>query len=184
MVLKKLFETKKTVFSISDLQKILAIENKNYLLVYINRLAKRGELIKIKKGFYSITKDYNRLELANKLKNPSYISLQTVLFQKGIIFQDFSKIITSVSNNSKKIIIENIEYRYHKIKDEILTNPQGIISENQVRIASLERAVCDLFYLYGEIHLDNQKLIDKKKLLSIAKIYGSSFYKKIKSYVK
>lgn len=184
MVLKKLFATKKTVFSVSDLQKILAIENKNYLLVYINRLAKRTELLKIKKGLYCITKDYNRQELANKLKIPSYVSLQTVLFQKGIIFQDFSKIITSISNNSKKLIIDGIEYRYHKIKDEVLTNPQGIIIENQVRIATLERAICDFFYLFGETYLDNQKPINKKNLLSVAKIYGLNFYKKIKHYAQ
>lgn len=184
MSLKKLIMTKKTVFSITDLEKIFLIENKKYLLVYLNRLNKRGDLIRIKKGIYSLTKDYNRLELANKLKIPSYVSLQTVLFQKGIIFQDFSNIITSVSNNTKKFLINGCEYRYHKIKDEVLTNPYGIVVEDQVRIASLERAICDFFYLYKETHLDNIKPIDKKKLLSIAKIYGDDFFNKLKKYVK
>lgn len=51
MSLKKLIMTKKTVFSTTDLENIFLIENKKYLLVYLNRLNKRGDLIRLKRGF-------------------------------------------------------------------------------------------------------------------------------------
>jgi|GEM_PF-6813777 len=63
-MLKKLIITKKTVFSTDDIAKIFNIHHRNYLAVLLSRLTKRRELIRIRKGIYSYTNDYNHLELA------------------------------------------------------------------------------------------------------------------------
>ena len=115
---------------------------------------------------------------------PSYVSLQTVLFKEGLIFQDFSNVITSVSYNTRKISVDGRQYHYHRLKDELLTNPLGIVIDNGARVASLERAICDFFYLNGMINLNNKERIDKSKLFLVAQIYGNNFLRKIKLYVR
>jgi len=143
-------------------------------------MAKRKELIRIKKGVYTYTNDYNQLELANKLKRPSYISLQTVLFCNNIIFQDFSRTVTSATNNNLSVKINEKTYLYYKIKDEILLNPLGVITENNIRIASVERAICDTIYLNKNYYFDNLKNINKETLSKMSLIYN----KRVKNEVK
>lgn len=179
MFLKKLVKSDKTVFSSEDLGKIFGIENKNYLRVVLTRLAKRRELIRIRKGIYVISINYNKLELASKLKRPSYISLERVLFEQSVIFQDYSNTITSVSNNSYRETIDKIEYRYFKIKDEILMNPLGIRIEKNMAIAGLERAICDVIYLSKKFYFDNLNNINKDLLKSISMIYNKRVKKEV-----
>ncbi|MEX1052306.1 MAG: type IV toxin-antitoxin system AbiEi family antitoxin domain-containing protein [Patescibacteria group bacterium] len=180
MSLNKLINTKKTVFTTEDLAKILNISNRNYLRVLLVRMTKRKELMRIRKSIYSLTLDYNKLELANKLKRPSYVSLDRVLFDKNIIFQDFSNIITSVSNNSFVEKIGKVEYRYHKIRAEILTNPIGLETVSGVHIANAERAICDKIYLTKNFYFDNFENVNKDLLIQISQIYNLRVVKEIK----
>jgi len=39
-----------------------------------------------RRGIYAKDKNYDRLELANRIYTPSYISLETVLSREGIVF--------------------------------------------------------------------------------------------------
>lgn len=180
MSLNLLLKSGKTVFRVDDIGKILSITNKKYLFVYINRMKKRGEIEMIKKGIYILNKNYNVFELANKIRSPSYVSLQTVLYKEGIIFQDFSKTITSISNNSYKIKLNNNFFYYHKIKETLLTNPLGITLQGLARVATKERAIADTLYLFGDFHFDNLENIDKKLLLKIGENYDLNVVAKIK----
>ncbi|OGK10236.1 hypothetical protein A2954_02670 [Candidatus Roizmanbacteria bacterium RIFCSPLOWO2_01_FULL_37_12] len=179
MFLQQLVKTGKTVFSSEDLGKIFEIDNKNYLKVVLSRLTKRGELIRLRKGIFIIREDYNRYELANKLKRPSYVSLERILFENDIIFQDYSNAITSVSNNSYKEQIAGFDYSYYKIKDEILTNPIGIEIKNNYAVATTERASCDLIYLMKNFYFDNIDHINKDLLKEISKIYNKRVIREV-----
>lgn len=183
MFLKQIVKTGKTVFSSEDLGKILNIPNSNYLKVVSSRLSKRGELIRLRRGIYVLGEDYNRFELANKLKKPSYVSLETVLYDNNIVFQDYSKRVTSVSENSFKEKIAGIDYLYYKIKDEILTNPIGIKIEKNFAIATPERSICDLVYLVKNYYFDNLENIDKDLILKISRIYNKRVAEEVKKYV-
>lgn len=180
MSLNKLINTKKTVFTTEDLAKILNISNRNYLRVLLVRMTKRKELIRIRRSIYSLTSDYNRLELANKLKRPSYVSLDRVLFDKNVIFQDFSNIITSISNNSFVEKIGKVEYRYYKIKTDILTNPVGLETASGTHIANTERAMCDKIYLTKNFYFDNLENVNKDLLIQISQIYNLRVIKEVK----
>jgi len=172
MSLTKLISAKKTVFSVEDLSKILSINSRTYLRVLLLRMLKRKELIRIRRGIYSYTHDYNPFELANKLKRPSYVSFERILYNNGVIFQDFSNKITSVSNNSYSEKVADINYEYFKIKDDILYDPTGILIEKEARIASIERAICDTIYLSKNYYFDNLDKINKEKLSKISQIYN------------
>jgi hypothetical protein len=56
-----------------------------------------------------------------------------------------------------------------------LKNPIGIINyKNKYMIATTERAVCDMVYLYKDIIFDNIRPLEKQKLEEISKIYPKS----------
>lgn len=172
MSLAKLIATKKTVFSVEDLSKILNINNRSYLKVFLLRMLKRKEIIRIRRGIYAYTNEYNCFELANKLKRPSYVGLERILYDNGVIFQDYSHKVTSISNNSYLEKVDGVEYQYFKIKNDILYDPIGILVENEARIASIERAICDTLYLSKNYYFDNLRNINKEKLLAISRIYN------------
>lgn len=179
MSLTELITSRKTVFSVEDLSKIFNINNRNYLKVLLLRMLKRKEIKRIRRGIYSYTNEYSQFELANKLKRPSYVSFERILYDNGVIFQDSSNKITSISNNSYVEKIDNTSYQYYKIKNEILYDPMGILIEKGTRVASIERAICDTIYLSKNYYFDNLNKINKEKLLAISKIYNKRTIKEV-----
>lgn len=171
MLLASLINLNKTVFSLSDLGKIWKIIDKKYLKLAVFRLVARGELIRVCRGYYSLREDYEPLELANKLFSPSYVSLETVLFRKGVIFQDYSETISSAGRNRWEKKINGKLFSYFKIKNEILLNPIGVEHKGSYVAAGLERAIGDMIYLHPNYYFDNLVEVDKKKLIKIADIY-------------
>ena len=184
MYLKQLVDTKKTIFSVDDLRQIWQIKNKNYLKTIVARLFKSGKITRIKRGIYTISNNYNIYELANKIKSPSYVSLETVLQKKGIIFQDYSSSVYAISNNTTSIKIGKNTFKYFKIKDEILFNPLGIENEDFVNIASVERAIVDRIYLTPGYYFDNLREVNIKELKKISQIYNKRTQREIKNIIR
>ncbi len=184
MYLKQLIDTKKTVFSVDDLRQIWQVEDKNYLKTIIARLFKSGKIIRIKRGIYAISEDYNVYELATKIKSPSYVSLETVLQKEGVVFQDYSNSVYAVTDNTVKIEVRDVVFRYFKIKDDILFSPLGIERKDFVNMASVERAIADRIYLTPGYYFDNLRGIDVKKLKEISTIYNKRTQREIKKIIR
>lgn len=170
-LLAKLLATRKTVFSLSELKIILKRENNVYINLLLQSLKKKWILQNLSYGIWAF-RDYDIFELASKLRSSSYISFETVLEKSGIIFQHYDHTIFLASNNSFKKQIGKLTFEYHKIKDTILTNSLWMVNvENRYMIASPERAVCDMVYLYKNIVFDNIRSLNADKLEEIAQIY-------------
>ncbi len=184
MYLKQLIDTKKTVFDVNDLKQIWQIKNSNYLKTMTHRLFKSGKIIRIRRGIYAINQDYNVYELSNKIKKPSYTSMETVLQKNGVVFQDYSNSVYAVSNNTKTIKIKNVAFKYFKIKDDILFSPLGIERSGSINIASTERAIGDRVYLTPNYYFDNLRNVDTKKLEKISKIYNQRTQQEIKKIIR
>lgn len=160
--IKNLIQSKdayQTVFTLSELSNVSDGYTGNKLNSSIKYAVKQGDLIRLSKGIYSLSKNYSRLEFANKFRSPSYISLYTILSSEGVVFQPYSSIYL-VSNRSHEVEINSQKYIYKKIKDEILLNPLGINNINNIYKASKERAICDKIYLTGVEYFDNLRDID------------------------
>lgn len=168
----QLLKSRKTVFSIKDLVLIWQISKKNYLKTKIYRLVKSNQLIRIKSGIYAVDKNYDFNELANKLVSPSYISLQTVLAQEGVVFQ-FDQSIYSVSKISKNFTLDDKKFTYLKIKDNVLFNSLGIERGENYSIASKERAFLDTLYLEKDFYFDNLNGINWERCQEIVQIYDN-----------
>ena len=178
--LTKLVQADQQIFTSKELAMLFNIDNPNYLAVVVNRLIKAGALLRIRKGLFSLpTSQVNLYQLANRLKTPSYISLEYVLYVNNIIFQNFDNIITSVSNNTCVITLMGVEFRYFKIKPEIMSSTIGI-KMGKIIIASPERALVDTIYLRGNIHLDNPKPLNPYLLQRIARMYNQ----RVQNYIQ
>lgn len=177
--LKQLTNQGGSVYSVADMGKIWEIDNENYLRVLISRMVKRKDLEVITRGIYTYKNVWDKWELANKYKSPSYVSLESVLYRRGVIFQDYSNIITSVSTNTLKKSIDGVELRYSKLKMDILTNPLGVINDRGVMIAITERAACDIIYLSSNFYFDRKELFDTDLIKKISRIYNKRVIKEV-----
>ncbi|MDD2566239.1 MAG: hypothetical protein PHZ26_05680 [Candidatus Gracilibacteria bacterium] len=180
MNIAKILTSSKTIFTLKDLELILGLDNqavRNYLYQQ-----KGNKVLKnIYSGIWGIEgKEYNKLELACKLRLKSYVSFETALQKHGVIFQDYSSIVTIASDNTISKNIDDIDYQYKKVKDSILLDPIGIDHYGTYTIASKERAICDIIYLKSGFSFDNLKSVDFEKLEEISKIYNKRTILEIK----
>ncbi len=170
--IETLLKSKQTVFNMTDLVFLWQIKNQDTLKSKIYYLTKKKKLVRLHQGIFVLDDNYNKFELAGKLKNPSYISLETVLAKENVIFQ-YSSNISSVSNLSRQYDVDKTRYIYRKIKDSILLNQTGIIYKNNYAIADKERAFLDMLYLNSDYYFDNLEEIDWEKCQKMVKIYQS-----------
>lgn len=182
--LSKVLRSDQNIFSLPELSLILSESDPNSLRSKISYYCKKGELFHIKRGLYSKNKEYDPFELAGKIFSPSYISLETVLFREGVIFQKY-EMIFSISYLSRNIFCDSRNFSFKKIKDEVLVNNDGIIYENNYHIASLERALMDTLYFNINYHFDNLSKINWEKCTELLKIYNNkSLEKRLKKYME
>ncbi|MGD2246426.1 MAG: hypothetical protein PVI11_07765 [Candidatus Aminicenantes bacterium] len=143
-----------------------------------------GKLHAIRKGIYAKDKNYDKLELANKIFTPAYISLETVLSREGIVFQHYDLIFV-VSYLSRKISCDDQTYVFRRMKDVILTNSLGIEKKGNCYIASKERAFLDMIYLNKNYHFDNLSSINWDICFEMLPIYDNkAMAKRLNSYHK
>lgn len=148
-----------TVFGFSDLSHAVPGYSGSKLRSALKYAIRKGDLYRISKGIYSLSKEYSKQEFANKYRSPSYIGLYTVLQQSGIVFQPYPSVYI-IAERSEEIEIDSQKYIYRKIKNEILLNSTGIKNENNIQVATPERAICDKLYLDGDEYFDNLRNID------------------------
>lgn len=171
-----LLKSGKTVFSINDMQQLTWQENKAYTRLVLHRLVKSWMLNNIRPGIF-VLPNYDVFELASKMKSKSYISFETVLQKDWVIFQDYSKTITLASDNTLTKSVDWLSFEFHKLSDFILTNTIGIENyKDKYMIASTERAVCDMIYLYKKKYFDNISGLNIYKLENLKNIYNKTTF--------
>lgn len=90
--IEKIISSGKTVFSVSGLQAILWITNKFSIRNYLSKSSKKGIIKNLHYGIWGFN-NFDKYELAVKMKKNSYISLETVLQSEWVVFQDYSSTI-------------------------------------------------------------------------------------------
>lgn len=167
-----IYQDIRTVFKLSDIALLTGETNFQSLNKKLNYHVRTGKLQNPRKGIYA-KPNYNWDELACTLYTPSYISLEYVLQKAGIIFQ-YDSAISVISYLSRNIEVENQTFKYRKIKNELLVNTTGILRlDNQINIATSERAFLDLLYLNTSYNFDNLIPLDKKLIYNFLPIYQS-----------
>ncbi|MCX7589664.1 MAG: hypothetical protein N2Z85_01845 [Patescibacteria group bacterium] len=182
-IILELYKKNQTVFTFKEISLYFKDLTKDSLKDRLRYAIKKGKILRLRKGIYAKS-NYHPFELANKIYTPSYISLETVLKNEGIIFQESSS-ITLISYLSRKINVGNNMIVYRKIKDIILINKEGIFEKNHYFIASKERAFLDAVFLYKDFHFDSLSLLNWEKVFALLKIYHSKILeKRVAEYFK
>ena len=144
------------VFSLENIYKSFP----DFSYKQISRWQKDGFLIKIKQGFYTFADqkidDYFLFLIANKIYEPSYISLEKALKYYGLIPEEIFQ-ITSVSTKKTNIFNNPIgSFSYRHIKESLFWGYYFISNSNQkVLIADVEKAILDYIYLHFELKTEN-----------------------------
>jgi len=179
-----LLRSKNTVFTFKELSLIWNETDVKLIKKRVYRYTKKGKLHSIRKGIYAKDKNYDKLELANKIFTPAYISLETVLSREGIVFQHYGQIFV-VSYLSREIICDGQTYIFRRMKSVILTNSVNVEKEENYYIASKERAFLDTIYLNKNYHFDNLSSINWDKCFEMLPIYDNkAMAKRLNSYYK
>jgi hypothetical protein len=171
-----------SVFTFKDILLASSETNASLLRRRISYYVKNRELYPVRRGIYAKNKEYDRLELANKIFTPSYISFETVLAKAGLIFQHYDQIFVA-SYLSREIVCDGRKYVFRRIKDPILTNSSGVERKGNYYIANKERAFLDTIYLHKAYHFDNLSSLDWKKCFEILAIYDNeAMARRLRSY--
>ena len=183
-LIAKLYASPKTILTIKDIALIWEETNTVHLLSKIKYYAKQGSLIRLTRGVFAKSKEYDMKELATSIYTPSYISFETVLREAGIIFQHHDSIfVAGPYPTTKKIGDKTITFR--KLKDSVLYSAVGIKNEKNYSIATPERAFLDMIYLSPKFYFDNLRSINWELCFELVKIYNNKqLIKRLAAYQK
>ncbi len=169
-LLRKIFHSKKTVFSFKDLVLLSGDSDVKNLKSNVHYYVKKGDLYHIRRGIYAKSKEYNHLEVATKIFIPSYISFETIFRDAGMIFQFYSSIFVA-TYRSETVDCDGQRYIFRTIKSTILTNNTGVINKEFYSIASPERAFLDMLYIRKDYHFDSLSPLDWEKVYELLPLY-------------
>jgi len=183
-LIAKLYQSPKTILTTKDIALIWGETNTVNLLSKIKYYAKQGSLIRLTRGVFAKSNDYDAKELATSIYTPSYISFETVLREAGIIFQHHDSIFAAAPYPAtKKIGNHTIVFR--KLKDSVLYNAAGVTTEKNYSIATPERAFLDTIYLSPTFYFDNLRPINWERCFELAKLYDNKqLIKRLAAYQK
>ncbi len=182
--LATLYAQPRSIITTRDIALLLRETNPDHLKSKIAYYVKTGALVRITQGVFAKNTNYQPRELAAKIYHPSYISFETALRDAGIIFQHYETIHLA-GPFSKTIHLDGHNLEFHKLKNEILYNPEGILSKNNYHIASPERAFLDTLYLHKDFYFDNLNFIDWNRCFELVGLYGNKqLVKRLKQYQK
>lgn len=149
----------------------------------LHRYTQKGVTVRIKRGLYKLAGvPVPDFFIANRLYEPSYISLETALSLHGIIVETVYA-ITSVSTRvGKTFNALNKEFRYRKIKSSAYTGYMPVQrGTTTVLMADPEKALADYYYFVARgacAPLDKDRLrtekLNKEKVMKYARLFDDT----------
>jgi predicted transcriptional regulator of viral defense system len=146
---------------------------------WLSRLAKRGWLVRVRRGLYAIVTSLtsvgisgmSQLEAAQAIGPGSYASFAAALQYWGLYDQLLSAVDSVTSGKQvRSQVFEGTSYRYHKVKEELCF---GFVAVGEAKVAELEKALLDYLFLRKDeatSRLVMEKLIEGKDRIDLAKL--------------
>jgi len=171
-VLEVILRNPRTVFNVQALRMLTECEDSQKLTKSLHYYVKEGKIRNPRRGIYTKA-SYNEKEMACSLFRPAYISLEYVLQRAGIVFQ-YDDTVTCVSYLNRIVEIDNMAYQFRIINPELWIGMEGIEQQDNILIATPERAFLDMVYLSaGNCYLDNLHPLNKIKVKQLLPLYQS-----------
>lgn len=184
---RKLKEKRLLLFSASDVRKVFPISHVATTFL-LHRYSKKKFIVRVKKGLYvfpdTLPPD---LYIANKIYEPSYVSLEFALSYHRVIPETVYEITSVTPKATRRFETLGKAFSYRRITKKAFT---GYIIQKQkgfgFAIADLEKAFVDTVYyrlLAGKAPISrfNKEKINRMKALNYAALFRNS---KLTSIVK
>lgn len=132
-------------FETRDVSALLQVSPAN-ASVLLARLAERGLVGRLTRGRWTVgTQSYALLAEQVAAPSPAYVSLQSALFRHGVIGQVPGMIYAVTLGRARKIHTPSGTVSLHRIPPELFGGFE--IAEDGAKVATVEKALFDLFYL-------------------------------------
>ncbi|MBU2457510.1 MAG: type IV toxin-antitoxin system AbiEi family antitoxin domain-containing protein [Planctomycetes bacterium] len=154
---------------------MVAGQNLAQVRLQLNRWVKDGRLIRLHKGLYILAEPYRKVKpeaftIANRLKLPSYVSLQSALAWYGMI-PEFVPVVTSVTVGRPERLetpLGRFEYRHISQKFFWGYYKAELSAKQQAFVARPEKALLDWIYLTAGG--DRREFIDEIRLQNFSRL--------------
>jgi predicted transcriptional regulator of viral defense system len=183
-----LSQRKFPVFSFEDLHAFFPAETRAHMKQFLSRWKKRGWIAPLRRGLYELTFPEDRglpdLYLANRIYSPSYVSLETVLSDHGIIPEVSMAVLSVTSKTTRRFKNRHGLFLYRSVQPKAFC---GYRIEKQngfdVLAAEPEKALVDYLYFKtlrgGTLDFEAERLdlarirhLDRKKIRRYAAVFG------------
>ena len=155
----------------------------------LSRWVKAGKLHQLKRGLYILAEPYRKVSphpflIANRIKNASYVSLQSALAWYNLI-PEYVPVVTSVTTTrTDNFHSSEGSFLYRHIKKSLFTGyrRKELVDGQFVFLAQPEKALLDLIYLtphsesleyLRELRLQNMDMINTDLLMDLSIESGS-----------
>ena len=125
---------------------------REYLKVFLHKLVKKGAIYRVERGIYATVDD--PIIIAGNMVFPSYISMYTALYLRGALYQvpSIIQVVTTRRKKNKKISFLGNLIEFYRIKKIYFFGFEYIPYNNfEIPVASVEKAIIDVFYFLGSI---------------------------------
>lgn len=171
-VLEEILSSPRTVFNVQSLRMLTECEDSQKLTKSLHYYVMGGKIRNPRRGIYTKA-TYDEKEMACSLFRPAYISLEYVLQRSGIVFQ-YDDAVTCVSYLNRIVEIDDKAYLFRIINPELWIGMDGIVQQDNILIATPERAFLDMVYLSaGNCYFDNLHPLNKIKVKQLLPLYQS-----------
>ena len=171
-VLEVILSSPRTVFNVQSLRMLTECEDSQKLTKSLHYYVKEGKIHNPRRGIYTKA-TFDEKEMACSLFRPAYVSLEYVLQRSGIAFQ-YDDTVTCVSYLSRIVEIDDKAYQFRIINPELWIGMDGIEQQDNILIATPERAFLDMIYLSaGNCYFDNLHPLNKIKVKQLLPFYQS-----------
>jgi len=173
------------VISVSEIKKVYP----NFDTRNLVNWQKKGYLIRLRNGLYTFAAQANKEQdlfvVANRLYEPSYVSLESALSWHGVIPEGVYSVESVATRKTNCFITPIARFNYRTIKSELFFGYDILQSEKSpFRMATLEKAILDFYYLNPNVvsAIDLQSLrwslvaiaqVDFQQLADFAKLFNT-----------
>jgi len=177
------------VFTPREFQGIFNVPKKT-ALTFISRNVKSGLFLKLRNNYYQLQDNYvSAYTIANKIYQPSYVSLETALSYYGIIPETIYAVTSITTKSTKEFETPKTVFIYRKIKLRGFTGYRATRLEGVVVLfAEAEKALADYLYFVDlkKIALNDRlelRNINRTKLVKYVKLFNRSSLLKLVDHI-
>ena len=180
LVQNKIREKRLWIFGPMDIMRLFKV-SRVAVSFFFFRNTRKGLLVRLKKSrkgsLYALSgRMPDHYVIANRLYEPSYISLDTALSYYGLIPETIYGITSITPQTTRQFVVEEIGYRYFRVKKQVYFGYKPVkYGGTVVLMAEPEKALADYLYFVDlkkrGLHYErlNLKKIKKSILLNYIK---------------